>query len=171
MKIFYERIKEDGLNLETSFSFKEDEDFFDVKSFNGHVDKTGDVYVLSGVMEFVFSCRCDRCLEEMSIPYKNRVDITLSPLGTYPDPIGADDKGLTDEEAGMYVTPKDHFDLNEFLRDEALLLTPIKRVCKAECKGICSNCGANLNNETCKCETVINSKMANLAKLKNNKEN
>jgi uncharacterized protein len=36
--------------------------------------------------------------------------------------------------------------------DEVLTEWPLKVLCKEDCKGICSQCGANLNHETCSCK-------------------
>lgn len=166
MKIYYEQIKDEGLELQTSFSFNEEEDYFDVKSFKGRVGKAGDAYVLTGRMEAGFSCPCDRCLEKAEKSFHEDISVSLSPLGFYPEPSLEEESGLTDEEAGMYVTEKDYFDLHELLREEALLLVPIKRLCREDCKGICEGCGALLNSENCRCEAPINPKMAALEKLK-----
>lgn len=35
---------------------------------------------------------------------------------------------------------------------EILLFLPMKILCKKTCKGICQNCGQNLNQEKCKCK-------------------
>ena len=37
------------------------------------------------------------------------------------------------------------------IRDEILMDSPIKVLCKEECKGLCSGCGKNLNDEPCEC--------------------
>ncbi|MDD5195443.1 MAG: DUF177 domain-containing protein, partial [Candidatus Omnitrophica bacterium] len=38
------------------------------------------------------------------------------------------------------------------IREEVLLNFPMKVLCKPDCKGLCPGCGANLNNEVCKCK-------------------
>jgi len=42
-------------------------------------------------------------------------------------------------------------DLAEFLREKILLSLPAIPVCRRDCKGICAQCGANLNKQKCKC--------------------
>ena len=50
------------------------------------------------------------------------------------------------------VTPEmDYIDLGEEIRQEMILANPPRILCKEDCKGICSTCGANLNIEPCKC--------------------
>lgn len=44
-------------------------------------------------------------------------------------------------------------ELDEDVRQEAILNLPQRVLCKQDCKGICSGCGADLNNEKCKCKS------------------
>ena len=41
------------------------------------------------------------------------------------------------------------------IRNELLVQWPIRVLCKDDCKGICSRCGANLNVQTCDCDTAV----------------
>ncbi|MBI3616994.1 MAG: DUF177 domain-containing protein [Candidatus Omnitrophica bacterium] len=43
-------------------------------------------------------------------------------------------------------------ELDEDIRQEVLLNVPLRVLCKEDCKGICPGCGADLNNEECKCK-------------------
>ncbi len=43
-------------------------------------------------------------------------------------------------------------ELDEDIRQEVLLNLPPRVLCKEDCKGICPGCGADLNNEKCKCQ-------------------
>ena len=38
------------------------------------------------------------------------------------------------------------------LREQLLLRVPAYVVCREECRGLCPQCGANLNETTCACE-------------------
>lgn len=169
MKIYYEQIKEDGLELDLSFSFTDGDDSFNIKSFHGRVDKAGDAYVVTGRLNLEFSCPCDRCLEPVNLDLSEDLVMTLSPLGEYPEMENNGEDGLSDEEAGMYVTPVDHFDLQELLREESFLLVPEKRLCREDCKGICQGCGASLNTEPCTCEAKTDVRWEALRILKDNK--
>ena len=50
---------------------------------------------------------------------------------------------------------KDYLDINSDIREEVLLNFPMKVLCKPDCKGICLNCGVNLNNDKCRCNSNI----------------
>jgi len=50
------------------------------------------------------------------------------------------------------VKPDDILDVDEDIRQEMMLDYPMKLLCKADCKGLCSNCGQNLNVGNCDCK-------------------
>jgi len=45
----------------------------------------------------------------------------------------------------------EYIDLGEEIRQEIIMANPAKILCGKDCKGICPDCGANLNKEECKC--------------------
>ena len=45
-------------------------------------------------------------------------------------------------------------DLNPDIREEIMLDYPIKPLCKTDCKGLCPECGKNLNEGGCPCATT-----------------
>ncbi len=51
------------------------------------------------------------------------------------------------------ILPETEFiDLGEDIRQEIILHSPAKMLCREDCRGICPNCGANLNRESCRCK-------------------
>ena len=60
--------------------------------------------------------------------------------------------------------PLINFDIKELVRDQIILNMPLRVLCSEECKGLCSICGCNLNNQTCDCmsEQYSNSQFAAL---------
>ena len=42
---------------------------------------------------------------------------------------------------------------SELVKEQVLLAVPMKPLCISECRGICSECGINLNEEVCNCGT------------------
>lgn len=49
------------------------------------------------------------------------------------------------------TTEVDQIDLTDDIRDAILLRTPHFPLCNAACKGLCAQCGSNLNNGPCDC--------------------
>lgn len=56
-----------------------------------------------------------------------------------------------DEEDPFFITENHLVDLGEAIREYALLELPMQPLCKADCKGLCPTCGADLNAGPCDC--------------------
>ncbi|MBU1006167.1 MAG: DUF177 domain-containing protein [Candidatus Omnitrophica bacterium] len=50
------------------------------------------------------------------------------------------------------VKQGDILDIDEDIRQELMLDYPVKLLCKDDCKGLCPNCGQNLNVGNCDCK-------------------
>ena len=62
----------------------------------------------------------------------------------------------------------DKIDITKDVRDYALLAIPMKKLCKEDCKGLCVNCGKNLNEGDCNCsKDMIDPRWLPLQELKN----
>jgi uncharacterized protein len=52
-------------------------------------------------------------------------------------------------ESGLLMPEDGHIDFAPVLREYALLEVPIKALCKPDCKGLCAECGQDLNVKDC----------------------
>lgn len=134
MKIRYDLIKNNVVEIDRSFEFEELSDHYHVKEFKGRLEKVGKQYILNGNLSYSLTSKCDRCLESATVYGEAVISQVVSNVELVSDIVESD--GLTDEEIDVYVTAIDHFDIDEFLREEVLLLTPSKKLCSEECGGI-----------------------------------
>ena len=60
---------------------------------------------------------------------------------------------LPNEEAGSSFSIDEHhvLDMTEMIRQYSLLAIPMKPLCRVDCAGLCPDCGANLNENKCRC--------------------
>lgn len=59
---------------------------------------------------------------------------------------------LSGSSSDDYVeTPDYKLDLDELATADILLELPSKHLCKPDCKGLCPDCGADLNETACDC--------------------
>ncbi len=56
-------------------------------------------------------------------------------------------------EVGYYEG--ESLELAEVVREQILLWLPMRWICQEDCRGICSQCGANLNLEDCGCREEL----------------
>lgn len=70
------------------------------------------------------------------------------------------------EEGEICFVEGDHIDLTPYVREAVLLEIPYAPVCREECRGLCPECGADRNRETCSCRTErIDPRLAVLKEL------
>ena len=61
----------------------------------------------------------------------------------------------------------DKINIEDGVRDYALLAIPMKKLCKEDCKGLCYRCGKNMNVSSCECnQNQIDDRWKPLTKLK-----
>lgn len=80
---------------------------------------------------------CARCLTE----FTHEMDWSFTELYAF------DQRSITD--SGLLLPDDAHLDLEDLLREYAMLEIPINPICKPDCKGLCSECGQNLNERDC----------------------
>ena len=94
-----------------------------------------------------FTCTCQRCLESFVLPLKFTAegrDYLIHPANE----IERKDNFAVDWK---YQT----IDLSEYLTQEVELALPFYPLCQEQCRGLCPNCGANLNYHPCSCQTTV----------------
>ena len=120
------------------------EDFEGEIKISGEVEDVGRCYVVRGRIECKKIFTCDRCLAEAT---ENQVH-------------------EFEEEFDKSEAVEDLIDVTELLRDELLAGQPMKNLCKADCKGLCPKCGANLNEGECGCDKfIVDPRLAALQQL------
>lgn len=93
---------------------------------------------------------CDRCLEETLVSAELDVDTIIDCSEQFiPSTDVAEDEELP--ELQTYVTEL-HLDTDVLLKQEVPMVLPQKVLCQEDCKGICSQCGTNLNHSSCSCD-------------------
>ncbi|MEI7811955.1 MAG: DUF177 domain-containing protein [Ignavibacteria bacterium] len=136
------------------------------KPFNGEVklkvrmDKSHSQIVLNCDLDSKADLICDRCGEEFSAELNNKFRLVY---------LFGQDPGNDSSTDLYYIEPEiDKIKLDEDVKDYAVLSMPMKNLCREDCKGICPDCGKNLNNYECNCiKDDFNPQWAALLKLKN----
>jgi uncharacterized protein len=129
-----------------------------------HLSKHGHDLLVRGNLSGHMELACSRCLEFFAAPATIDFDLLLVPGPANASP-AEEELSLTDLDRDYYTG--EIVDLESLLREQIILMMPLKPLCDETCKGLCPHCGANLRRETCVCKTDnVNSPFALLAKLK-----
>ena len=135
MRIAVDKIKENPTGIKEAISAKAWEmDSFDIK-FAGDIQvdckfvKYSNEIVSEALITLNRDITCSRCLDhsKQALKHNFKKSYHLADLGEY-------------------------LDVNDDIREELLLNFPMKVLCKADCQGICSHCGVNLNHKECECQ-------------------
>lgn len=106
---------------------------------------------VTGTIAVTFVFACDRCLESFVAPRQIEfsLEVELVEAGGQAMP-GVEHVCSPDEMDVVYVDVP-VVDLHNVLRQQIFLALPLKKLCSDDCRGLCSQCGANLNLEACGC--------------------
>jgi uncharacterized protein len=104
---------------------------------SAHIGRTPQGLLLTGQFEGELDVVCVRCLREF--PHIVRWEIT--------ELFAFNEKSMT--ESGLLLPEDAHIDLAPIIRDYALTEVPISPLCKPDCKGLCIECGQDLNKKDC----------------------
>jgi len=100
---------------------------------------------LTGNASVTLAIPCARCLEPVDytsdLEFSQELDMKLT-----------DEDRVKNLDEQAYLSGY-NLDADQLVCNELSLSLPMKVLCKEDCKGICNRCGANLNYETCGCDT------------------
>jgi uncharacterized protein len=113
--------------------------------------RSGRELFFSGNFSGAFTGHCGRCLEPFHFSLDKSFDFVLTP-----DPKrsahGAAE--LHRDELGLSYYSSEEVDMGPLIAEQVILALPTRPLCSENCRGLCGNCGANLNSEACNCAVV-----------------
>ena len=125
----------------------------------GNITSVGEILTLRASIKTSLKLNCSRCLEAFIYP----IDIDIEERFT-------NNKELQGNEEIIFVD-SDTLDIAKIVENVIISTLPIKRLCTDDCNGLCYQCGKNLNEGACQCETNdVDLRLAKLQELFGNKE-
>jgi uncharacterized protein len=115
-------------------------------TFDIHKDK--DQFRLVGRVATTLELPCSRCLEAFSWPVDAAFDLRYQPRAAN---AGEGEREVEEDDLSTAFYDHDEIDLGQLMREQFYLSLPMKPLCLDECKGLCPQCGTNLNRSTCDC--------------------
>ena len=100
-----------------------------------------------GDAKITFAMNCDRCLKPVEQPLMLQFDREVFA----PDMM----ESIPDETDDQDIMDGCQLNVEDLLNSEIVMNWPMKVLCKPDCKGICRQCGRDLNTGTCDCDTFV----------------
>ena len=119
----------------------------------GTLSNLKEVLSLDGNLTCEVKLLCSRCLEDFTYPLDIEIHEKLS-----------SNQEVEDDEISFFEG--DSIDISNIIENNIVMALPVKKLCRQDCKGLCQNCGVNLNNSSCKCDDInIDPRLAKLKDL------
>ncbi len=135
--------------------------------FTARLVRTGDLIDVAGEISGQVHVACSRCLADVNLPIDDRFQFFLCSPATDAVSPGVTDIELTSEALDYGFLDGTGVDVDALLQEQIALALPAKPLCRADCRGICQGCGADLNHEPCRCTgATIDARWDPLRKLK-----
>ena len=146
LPILYDDGRKLPLEIEFDFVGKEE----DGAKFLTPVKVKGSFVNIGGSIELGATavCRleysCDRCCESFEDEFQCSIDEIFKK---------EDAKDLDSQNPDAIILEGTAVELDEIVLGNIIVNLPQKRLCREDCKGLCANCGQNLNVSACNCDT------------------
>lgn len=108
------------------------------------LSRTPQGVLIQGTLEAETRVECVRCLTMFDLPTAIEISELFLPQHAAQD--------VDENEEPRIITEEGNIDLTPIVREETILSIPMKAVCSETCKGLCPECGQNLNEGQCDCE-------------------
>ena len=130
----------------------DDSDFTFVDDITIQLDiaKAEENIFINCVIAVPIGLHCIRCLADFKFPLEATFHYTLYPDR---DRYSSPDQEINREDLDVLYYQGDIIEISPVVREQLLLGIPSHPLCHTSCKGICPQCGANLNNTSCQCDT------------------
>lgn len=129
----------------------------------------------TGTVEATASGLCVRCLDDVGVD----LEVGFQELFAYPEraahhskvaapagrKVGGGGKDTETDEDEQHVLDGDLMDLEEVVRDAVVTALPFQPVCRDDCPGLCSECGARLADDPDHHHDVIDPRWSALSAL------
>ncbi len=144
-----------------------DDDIEVIGPIDGHVRmrRTNQGLLVDGWVELTLELSCNRCLktfeQPMHVDFEEQFYPTVDVISGMPlDPF--------DEDEIFPIDARHEVDLTEAVRQNVLLALPMVTICREDCKGLCPQCGQDLNLGSCECKPEVDARLSVLKQLLQN---
>jgi uncharacterized protein len=136
-------------------------------SLRCEVRKNRQQYRLVGRIQATLELTCGRCLEGYVLTVDEPIDVLFLPRA---EPAAPAEREVEEDDLSTAYYEGQVLDLGQLMQEQFYLAAPMKPLCREDCRGLCPDCGTNLNTGSCDCHpTWVDPRLAVLEQLKKDK--
>ena len=173
MFIDLQQVPPEGQTVECDFSadnlaFGKDLCLIDRIRISGRLGPLDEgAFCLMGRMSATVEMGCVRCLETFAMGLDEELELLFLPQSAnVGSGVKDEERELTEDELTVSFYRNDRIDLSQTVWEQVHLALPMKPLCVEDCRGLCQECGANLNLAQCSCvRETVDPRLANLKTL------
>ena len=103
-------------------------------------------------LQVQMTAACSRCLEPCA--RLSVLDVEEECFATVDPATGRNVRPPDESEGVVHIDTHQMLDLNDVLRQYILTDQPLRVLCRPDCRGLCSECGTDLNTKKCSCDAT-----------------
>lgn len=136
----------------------------------GRADRARELIDVNATVRADIRLSCSRCLNDFQTVLSENFSVTFSQERPQPDNVPEPvEKELTADEFGLIRFRGEFIDLHESIQEQIVMMLPQRPLCSESCRGLCAQCGADLNQGECDCrQPVLDDRLAILKNFKVN---
>ena len=116
-----------------------------------HASREGEDVLLRGTVNATVEFECGRCLTAFRIAVAPDFDLLY--VATTPGRGAHEENELKEDDLSIAYYEGHIINLDDLAREQIELMLPMAHLCSETCRGLCPECGANLNEQDCACVT------------------
>jgi uncharacterized protein len=154
MRIDFESLERGGSSFAQTYvpdelSFDEHElRLLDPVSVAGRIRRKDGEMELRGKLLTRIAVSCGRCLKPVELPIEVEFSERFAPEVAWKN---AEQHELQAEDLDLATFDGDGIELDDLVKEEIMLAVPGQTLCQEQCKGLCPDCGTDLNINSCEC--------------------
>lgn len=107
---------------------------------------SADTFNVTGRVRTRLELTCSRCVEPFDVPVDSTFDLRYVP---HVQNAGDGEREIAEDDLTTAFYREGVLDIAELLREQFVLALPMKPLHDEACRGLCPECGANLNRTDC----------------------
>jgi uncharacterized protein len=129
--------------------------------------RIGEWVEVDGSFQTSLRLTCSRCLTQFLGPLQSGFSLTYTQIISAAGRSDPSPAPVEAEEGGLMGFRGEVIDLGDGIQEQVILALPLRPLCSEACRGLCPQCGADLNQGACRCGPArADSAFASLQKLK-----